>query len=85
MIKDFLHWIQSGLQSMAAGIAARFREEPILTVGLFRALITMLVGFGLGWSGEQVALMVAFIEAVTVYVSRQKVTPNVRVPKGDPA
>ncbi len=57
----------------------RFREEPVITVGLFRALITMLVGFGLGWSGEQVALMVAAIEAVTVYVSRRKVTPNVRV------
>ena len=40
----------------------------------------MLVGFGLGWSGEQVALMVAFIEAVTVYVSRRQVTPNVHVP-----
>ena len=43
----------------------RVREEPVLTVGLFRAAVTMLVGFGLGWSGEQVALMVAFIEAVT--------------------
>jgi hypothetical protein len=57
----------------------RVREEPVITVGLVRAFITMLVGFGLGWSGEQVALMVAFIEAVTVYISRQQVTPIVRV------
>ena len=34
----------------------RVREEPVLTVGLFRAAVTMLVGFGLGWTGEQVAL-----------------------------
>jgi hypothetical protein len=83
MIKDFLHWIQSGLQSAGAGIVLRFREEPVLTVGLFRALITMAVGFGLGWSGEQVALMVAFIEAITVYISRQQVTPNMRVIEGE--
>ena len=36
----------------------------------------MLVGFGLGWSGEQVALMVAFIEAVTAWVARRQVTPT---------
>ena len=36
----------------------------------------MLVGFGLGWTGEQVALMVAFIEAVTAWVARRAVTPT---------
>jgi hypothetical protein len=35
----------------------------------------MLVGFGLDWSGEQVALMVAFIEAITAWVARRQVTP----------
>jgi len=81
MIGDFLRWIQRGLQSIGAGIVVRFREEPVITVGLFRAFITMAVGFGLGWSGEQVALMVTFIEAVTVYISRRQVTPNVRMPE----
>ena len=38
----------------------------------------MLVGFGLGWTGEQVALMVAFIEAVTAWVARRQVTPTSR-------
>jgi hypothetical protein len=33
----------------------------------------MLVGFGLGWSGEQVALMVAFVEAVTAWLARRQV------------
>ena len=36
----------------------------------------VLVGFGLGWSGEQVALMVAFVEAVTAWVARRQVTPT---------
>ena len=72
-------WIGSALQAIGSGIVVRVREEPVITVGLVRAFITMLVGFGLGWSGEQVALLVAFIEAVTVYISRQQVTPVVRV------
>jgi len=55
----------------------------------------MLVGFGLGWSGEQVALMVAFIEAVTAWIARRQVTPmsspalpegqTVRLPDGTAA
>lgn len=80
-MRDLLAWLQHGLQAIAAGVAIRVREEPVITVGLVRAFLTMLVGFGLGWSGEQVALMVAFVEAVTVYVSRRQVTPNVNVPK----
>jgi hypothetical protein len=80
-VRDLLAWLQHGLQAIAAGVAIRVREEPVITVGLVRAFLTMLVGFGLGWSGEQVALMVAFVEAVTVYVSRRQVTPNVNVPK----
>ena len=79
VLHDFLAWVQSGLQAIGRGIVIRWQEEPVITVSLFRAGITMLVGFGLGWSGEQVALMVAFIEAVTAYISRREVTPNVRV------
>lgn len=77
---DFLGWVQSILQRIGNGIVLRFHQEPVITVGLFRAGITMLVGFGLGWTGEQVALMVAFFESITVYISRQQVTPNVNVP-----
>jgi hypothetical protein len=82
IITDFLQWVQRLLQAAGDGIAIRFHQEPVLTVGVFRAAITVLVGFGLGWSGEQVALMVAFIEAVTGYIARQDVTPNVRVNGG---
>jgi len=58
-IADLLAWLQRGLQGLGGAISLRVREEPVLRVGLFRAAITMLVGFGLGWTGEQVALMVA--------------------------
>ena len=76
LIADLLAWLQAGLQQAGQAVSLRVREEPVLTVGLFRAAVTMLVGFGLGWSGEQVALMVAFIEAVTAWIARQQVTPT---------
>jgi hypothetical protein len=34
----------------------------------------MLVGFGLGWTGEQVASMVTVIEAITAWIARRAVT-----------
>ena len=76
LIADLLAWLQAGLQQAGQAVSLRVREEPVLTVGLFRAAVTMLLGFGLGWSGEQVALMVAFIEAVTAWVARRQVTPT---------
>jgi hypothetical protein len=83
---DFLAWLQSGLQDLGEAVSLRIREEPVLTVGLFRAAVTMLVGFGLGWSGEQVALMVAFVEAVTAWLARRQVTPmaSPSLPEGQP-
>jgi hypothetical protein len=53
-------------------------------VSLFRAAVTMLVGFGLGWTGEQVALTVAFVEAITAWIARRQVTPMSRpaLPEG---
>ncbi len=95
VLTDLLAWLQRGLQELGEAVSLRVREEPVLTVGLVRAAITMLVGFGLGWSGEQVALMVAFIEAVTAWVARRQVTPttspslseghSVRLPDGTAA
>jgi hypothetical protein len=81
---DFLGWIQRGLQGLGEAVSLRVREEPVLTVALCRAAVTMLVGFGLGWTGEQVALMVAFVEAVTAWVARRQVTPTTRpsLPEG---
>jgi hypothetical protein len=90
-----LAWLHDALQGLGAALSLRVREEPVLTVSLFRAAVTMLVGFGLGWTGEQVALMVAFVEAVTAWVARRQVTPtsspslpegrSVRLPDGTSA
>jgi hypothetical protein len=66
-VGDLLAWIQRGVEGSGEAVSLRVREEPVLTVGLFRAAVTMLVGFGLGGTGEQVALMVAFVEAVTAW------------------
>jgi hypothetical protein len=94
-IGDLLAWLQGGLQDLGEAVSLRVREEPVLTVSLFRAAVTMLVGFGLGWTGEQVALLVAFIEAVTAWIARRQVTPmanpalaegqSVRLPDGTTA
>jgi hypothetical protein len=86
VLGDLLAWLQRGLQGLGEAVSLRVREEPVLTVGLFRAAVTMLVGFGLGWSGEQVALMVAFVEAVTAWLARRQVTPMSApsLPEGQP-
>ena len=76
VIRDFLAWIQRGLQAIAAGVVVRIREEPVATVALARVGLTAAVGFGLGWSGEQVALFVGFLEALTFWIARQEVTPT---------
>lgn len=65
MIGDFLHWLQD--------IA---RHEPVLLLALAQATLAMLVGFGLGWSGEQVALVTGFAAAVLGVIARQRVTPS---------
>lgn len=72
--RNTLTWLQRVLQGLGNAIIVRVREEPVITVGLFRAAITVGVGFGLSWTGEQVALMVTFIEAVTAFISRREVT-----------
>ncbi len=79
MIGDFLHWIQSGLQSMAAGIAVRIREEPAGTATVVRLGLYAAAAFGLGWTAEQLVVFAAFLEGVTQWVARKNVTPNVHV------
>lgn len=64
MLERFLVWIQTLL-----------RTEPVLLLALVQATLGMLVGFGLGWTGEQVALVTAFAAAVLGVIARQKVTP----------
>ena len=44
VLGDLLAWLQGGLQQTGHAVSLRVREEPVLTVGLFRAAVTMLVG-----------------------------------------
>lgn len=64
VIADFGRWVQSMLQG-----------EPVLTLAVIQTGISMLVGFGLGWNGEQVALVTAFFAALLGWIARQNVTP----------
>jgi hypothetical protein len=65
---DALRWVQSMLQ-----------QEPVLTLAVVQAGVACAVGFGLNWSGEQVALFVSFMAAILGWIARSEVTPNVRV------
>lgn len=56
-------------------IVVRIKSEPVLTLALIQAGIAMAVGFGLNWTGDQVALVVAFTAAVLGWIARSKVTP----------
>ena len=79
-INDFLSWVQRGLQVIGAGIAVRFREEPILSSALLRAAVVLGTAFVLEWDETQIVASYAFIESLTAFISRQESTPNIRVP-----
>lgn len=68
IIRDALRWVQS-----------MFQQEPVLTLQVVQAGVACAVGFGLNWSGEQVALFVTFMAAVLGWLARSEVTPNVKV------
>ena len=53
VLGDLAFWLHCGLRDLGEAVSLRVREEPVLAVGLFRAAITMRVGFGLGWTAER--------------------------------
>ncbi len=53
-----------------------FGREPVLIMAVIQAGIALAVAFGLQWTGEQVALIVAFSATVLGLIARAKVTPN---------
>lgn len=57
-------------------ITDRIKHEPVLTLALIQAAVAMAVGFGLGWTGEQVALVTAFAAALLGFIARSRVTPT---------
>lgn len=50
-------------------------KEPALILGAISAVVSLLVGFGLDITAEQVALINAAVAAVVSVIVRQKVTP----------
>ncbi len=52
-----------------------FNTEPALILGAVGAIIALAVGFGLNWTGEQVALTMAAVQAFLSLIVRAKVTP----------
>jgi len=81
MITDFARWVQHILQTIGTGIAVRFREEPVLVNAFLRAIVVLGTAFFLDWDKEQIAAVYVVIESLTALISRQAVTPNVRVPE----
>lgn len=61
---------------MWQGLKDRIMNEPVAMLTLIQAGITMAVGFGLEWSGEQVALVTTFSAAALGFIARKSVTPN---------
>ena len=53
-----------------------FGREPVLVMAVIQAGIALAVAFGLQWTAEQVALLVAFSATVLGLIARAKVTPN---------
>lgn len=63
----------------------RVLNEPIMVLAVLEAGLALAIGFGLNWTGEQVALVVAFSAALLGVVARSQVTPtrNHIVPMGE--
>jgi hypothetical protein len=61
---------------VASGIKNLIQTEPVLLVGLVQSAIAMATAFGLGWSAEQVAIVLAFTQTFLTVIARSMVTPN---------
>lgn len=53
-----------------------FGREPAAILGLIQAGLALAIGFGLNWTGEQVALVLAFSAAAVAVITRQTSTPT---------
>ena len=57
-------------------------REPVAIAAVVRAAILLGTAFGLGWSAEQIAAVMVFVEAVLALLTRQSVTPMATLPPG---
>ena len=51
-------------------------REPVMLMAVIQAGVALAVGFGLNWSGDQVALVLAFSAALLGFIARSQVTPT---------
>lgn len=54
----------------------RLRREPVAIAAVIRTLLAMLVAYGFDFTAEQIATTVLFVEAVSMFLVRQRVTPE---------
>lgn len=53
----------------------RIAREPVLVLAFIKAIVVCAVGFGLDWTGEQVAAALLVVETGLALVTRALVTP----------
>lgn len=53
-----------------------FGREPVAIAAAIRAVILLIVAFGVQWSAEQIAAIMLAVEAILAVITRQSVTPN---------
>ncbi len=63
------------MSAVLTAIWDRITNEPVLVLAVVQAALALAVGFGLGWTGEQVALVLALTAALLGFVARRQVTP----------
>lgn len=61
------------------GLKRLIQTEPALLLGLVQSAIGLGTAFGLGWTAEQVAIVLAFTGTLLSVVARSMVTPMATV------
>lgn len=56
------------------------RTEPVALAGAVRALLAVLVAFGIGLTSGQVAAVVVAVEVISGLWVRHQVTPDANIP-----
>lgn len=52
-----------------------FDREPVLWLAATSSVVNLAVGFGLGWTAEQVSLVNVALAAIVGLLARSRVTP----------
>lgn len=57
----------------------KVRNEPVLVTALVGSVLALAIGFGVPITTEQIALVIAVVNAGLAFVARKAVTPNVKL------